>query len=235
MVELKDGYCQYLIPPNYAQCRAKVKPPKRYCGHHPWNKRISNGLKHRCKTILQMWKVILAVSTIWGLIASVLTWYSYRYGATLGMQTEILSRQEQGFASVLGEISLRNIEDDLDRQFPMGYTLIVIGRKTIVPYTRRQPDWLQVSWGQVVVDEITDDYVLLQVPVIVDDRDFLKWEDFDYICERTPGARVREPKMPIFHSMEIHHKEGAYRFSPKLIKDSKDLLVVAFVLELMQE
>ncbi len=58
-------------------------------------------------------------------------------------------------------------------------------------------------------------------------------EGFYFLCKRTPGARVRDPKVPVFDSLEIDHEEGLYRLSPKLLKDSMDLVAVAFVLELV--
>jgi len=242
MTNLDEGHCRYLIPPTYTQCGSPVKPPRKHCSKHSWDKRLYFHLRHRWKIILEAWKVIVVVSVISGPLGALVTWYAMRSGATRAGQKEMLSKQQEGFAKqderfslLLGEISLRNIEDELNRKYPMGYTLIVVWRKTIVPYTRRQPDWLQVSWSNVVIDEITDDYILLYVPLIVDNRSHWKLEQFDFICERTPGAKVRQPRMPIFGTISFDYKDGIYSLSSKLIKDSNDLVVVAFVLEVVQK
>jgi hypothetical protein len=146
MINLDEGHCRYLIPPAYTQCGSPVKRPRKYCSKHSWDKRLYYGIRHRYSMVLQVWKVLVFLSIIVGLITgvlgSLLTWYAMRSGPTRAGQEEILSKQQEGlakqderFSLLLGEVSLRNIEDELNRQYPMGYTLIVVGRKTIVPYT----------------------------------------------------------------------------------------------------
>jgi hypothetical protein len=227
MAELENGYCQYLIPQTLKRCQMRVSGAKKYCCHHTLEKRIVYAIRYRFKAIPRVWKLIASVLTILGFL---LTLWSIRSGATRDKQEEILKHQ-QAFASLFGEMTLSDVEEDLNREFPMGYTLIIIGKKMIIPYVTRQPAWLKVSWGDIVVDEITDDYILLGVRSISEGRMHIDCEGWRFICERTPGARVRDPKYPIFGTLGIEHREGLFCLSAKLVKDSKDLVAVAFVLE----